>query len=121
MTTYSPDKLFKVTKKAQRPANMNGKCFYCHESIGSFHKTDCVLVSKIVRIRVIIDYPIKVPSSWDAYDIEFHRNEGSWCSSSMIKELKEWDDGLEKEGKCPCNVTKFLFVSNEPTEIFLDE
>lgn len=79
---------FIVTEKAMRPAGPERRCFYCKEPIGGKHGPTCVLVRKKVKIRATVEYEIEVPAHWDAEDIEFHRNDGSWCSSNMIGELE---------------------------------
>ena len=106
-------KKFIVTKEAQRPAAMNGCCFYCQQPIGTEHKSDCVLVLRRVKVKVTIEYDISVPSLWDKKMIEFHRNEGTWCSSNMIEELETYS----KEIGCLCPVTKFKYIRevSEPT------
>ena len=101
-------KQFIVTEKAQRPADMNGCCFYCQQPIGQPHKPDCVLISKTVKVRAIIEYKISVPSDWDEHAIEFHRNESSWCADNMIRELEELRKG---EGGCLCNYVEFELYS----------
>jgi len=78
--------LFKVTKKAQRPADMNGKCFYCQQPIGSYHKN--------------------VPVDWSREMIEFHRNDGTWCSDNLVKELQE----IITTDTCLCPLTNFEYL-----------
>ena len=107
---------FNVTEKAMRPASKERHCFYCGQDIGQKHKTDCVLVQKNVRIKVSVEYEIKVPNSWDKAQVEFHRNEGSWCCSNIITELMALD---EKQG-CICNFAKIEFL-NDVSEGYLNE
>ena len=107
---------FKVTKKAQRPARMDGSCFYCGEKIGDYHKDNCVLVIKNVIVKATIEYEINVPSDWTKETIEFQRNEGSWCSSNIIEELKKVD---EKEG-CLCRRVEFEYLK-DTSNAFLEE
>lgn len=98
---------FIVTKKAQRPANMNGKCFYCHQPIGSYHKSDCVLIVKKVKVKLVINYEVTVPAHWDKSNVEFHRNLGTWCSSNLIEELKK----IDKKG-CLCPLAEFEYLED---------
>jgi hypothetical protein len=110
---------FIVTKAAMRPGKPGQKkCFYCNQDIGMFHKEDCVLVKKKVKIRAIIEYEISVPAAWNKHDIEFQRNEGSWCASNMIGELQEIEDD-ETQG-CLCGITEFQYIE-DTTEAFLEE
>ena len=106
---------FIVTKKAQRPAKMDGRCFYCNELIGSNHKLDCVLVQKKVKIKMTVEYEVDVPSSWNKENIEFHRNEGTWCSNNAIDEL---ETAFEKT--CMCGTTKFKYIK-DISEPYLSE
>jgi len=41
-----------------------------------------------VFIKVTIEYAIAVPDYWTRSDINFHRNESSWCASNIIRELE---------------------------------
>ena len=106
---------FIVTEKAQRPADMNGHCFYCQQPIGSAHEDDCVLVKKRVKVRMTVEYEVEVPARWDKEQIEFHRNEGSWCSDNALAELEE----LEGDG-CLCPITEFEYLGGD-SEPFLGE
>ena len=97
---------FIVTEKAMRPASALRRCFYCFEKIGSFHKDDCVLVSKNVIINFSINLEVRVPAWWTDEQIEFHRNQSSSCASNVMDELAE----VEKRNGCLCGQGKFSFV-----------
>lgn len=88
-----------VTRNAMRPGSGVGRCFYCREPIGGKHRPDCVLIQKTVKVRAVLEYNVEVPHFWDKGDIEFHRNESSWCSSNLIDELSEMD--------CLCGIAVF--------------
>jgi len=107
---------FDVTGKAMRPASDVTQCFYCQQPIGSKHKSGCVLVQKRAKVRVVIEYEVSVPSHWDSGQIEFHRNEGSWCADNMIDELEQ----LKGEDDCLCSVAKFEYL-NDASKPYLDE
>lgn len=94
---------FIVTAKATRPAGDDEHCFYCGRPIGAEHKSNCVLVYKKVKVKLVVEYEIEVPSRWNKSDIEFHRNDGSWCASNLIQELETLD---ESEG-CLCNIATY--------------
>jgi hypothetical protein len=100
---------FIVTEKAQRPARMNGRCFYCCQPIGAEHKDDCVLISKKIKIQMTVEYEIKVPAEFNGNQIEFSRNEGTWCCDNAIQEL----ENLSKENGCLCNIMKFKYLGDE--------
>lgn len=108
--------MFIVTEKAMRPASDKVQCFYCQQAVGLAHKPTCVLVRKKARARMVVEYEIVVPHSWDQHDIEFHRNEGSWCSDNAIDELQAL---AESEG-CLCNRMEFEVVGMA-AEAYLDE
>lgn len=99
---------FDVTENAMRPASDKRECFYCHQGIGAKHQAHCVLIRKTVKVRVVVEYEVDMPSSWDAQQIEFHRNEGSWCADNMIGELERFmgDDG------CLCPITQFKHLED---------
>src|SRR3990167_3599264 len=110
------DSTFRVTEKARRPASTANKCFYCAVEVGGYHKLDCVLIQKSVKVRMIVEYDIHVPSSWDADDVAFHRNEGSWCANNAITELQT----LKKSG-CLCAITRFEVVDINSTSFANEE
>lgn len=95
---------------------MDGTCFYCLQKIGEDHLPTCVLINKKARVKMTVTYEIDVPNTWTEENIDFHRNESSWCASNAIKELEAWDD----ENGCLCPVAEFEVVemSDKP---FLDE
>lgn len=95
---------------------MDGTCFYCLQKIGEEHLSSCVLIQKKAMVKMTVAYEIKVPNSWDEDLIDFHRNEGSWCHSNALEELKE----LEKEHRCLCGDIDFEVVEIGTTP-FLDE
>ena len=74
----------KVTEKAKRPGRPGELCFYCGQPVGAEHLDTCVNISKTVVVRMIIDYEIRVPAHWNAYDVESHRNEQ--CFQGRIRE-----------------------------------
>jgi len=106
----------KVTPFSFRPAGIDGFCFYCHQPMGEDHKPDCVLIKKRVLVRATIEYEVEEPASWSGEDIEFHRNEGSWCASNMLDELAEISD----EHNCLCDKVQFKYIM-DTSEPFLDE
>lgn len=107
---------FIVTEKAMRPASDKRQCFYCQQTIGEPHKADCVLITKRVKLRTVIEYEDEVPADWDREMIEFHRNDSSWCADNLLKKLENIS---EKNGcLCPIQHTVYLGMTSEA---FLDE
>lgn len=101
-----------VDDTAVRPASVHkDRCFYCGEMIGSEHRSDCVMRSRTVVVRMTVEYTIKVPETWNEDQIEFFRNEGSWCSSNALDELVD----IQKHHHCLCYQTSFEYV-REATE-----
>ena len=87
-----------VTKEnGPRPAGKPDECFYCQQPLGAPHAFECVCRTRRVIVRATIEYEVAVPSFWDSDMIEFHRNEGSWCSNNMLNELAE----LNRNCLCP--------------------
>ena len=109
---------FTVTEAAMRPASSSPQCFYCQQAIGAEHKPTCVMINKKVKVRMTVEYEIEVPASWDQEQIEFHRNEGSWCSNNALAELEALfgDEG----GQCMCDSTRFEYLGHE-SPAYLDE
>ena len=96
---------FIVTEKAQRPAKMDGTCFYCSQPIGAAHKDDCVLIRKRVRLKMTVVYEVDVPAFWDKDAVESHRNIGTWCANNAIDELNNLPG-------CLCDYAKFEFIED---------
>lgn len=78
---------FMVTDQAKRPASPADKCFYCQSPVGDFHDERCVLVLRKVRLSVTFVVDADVPAFWEVDDIEFHRNESSWCQSNILEDI----------------------------------
>lgn len=109
---------FVVTEKAMRPASPERRCFYCHQAIGDFHKDGCVLISKWVTVKATITMDIEVPSWWDKHDVEFHRNEGTWCGSNMTGDIERYQDYKQK--LCICDEVEYEYIKDN-SERFLME
>lgn len=103
-----------VKPSDERPARMDGKCFYCSQLIGAQHKPDCVIVSKSVTVRLVLDLVIVVPRHWDKDDIEFARNDGSWCKNNLLRDLGDWVDRTDKDegARCACEGGRIEFLRN---------
>lgn len=97
-----------VTDEHLPPASDGVHCFWCGEPKGSRHKRECVTWLKRVVVRAIIEYEVEVPMSWGAPDVEFHRNDGSWCANNLLTELQEQFPARGEA--CLCNATSFEFV-----------
>lgn len=82
------------------------KCFYCNGKINEPHDEDCVVPQKEVEVLVAVRMMISVPRFWDKKQIEFHRNEGTWCSDNWLEELEEY---AKKRG-CLCSDVVFKVV-----------
>lgn len=100
---------FIVTPDAERPAGTAGRCFYCQREVGAKHDPACVLIKRRVRIRMTVEYEVDVPACWTDEDIEFHRNDGTWCANNALTEL----DALfgSEDGPCLCVAAKFAYVA----------
>lgn len=86
-----------------RPAGNQDECFYCNQKIGTPHKLDCIILNRKVKVRYTFDIEIEVPWSWNKYDIEFNRNDGSWCADNSIKELTQAMYEKNIKNNCLCN------------------
>lgn len=94
-----------VTTEAERPAGKKGECFYCQKKMNEQHNSECVLWEKTVLIRMTVEYPVKVPHFWSRDNVEFHRNEGSWCGDNVLQELEELPDEFL------CSNARFEYMS----------
>lgn len=96
----------KVRPGDSRPIGPAGHCTYCREPIGSDHKPDCVIRQRTVVLRMTIEYVASVPADWTPEQIEFHRNDSSWCCGNAVKDIVALHDG----GDCMCDRTSFEYV-----------
>jgi hypothetical protein len=108
-----------------RPGGDPDKCFYCNQKIGDPHTQDCVIVTKLVLLRIeTVDHDVtgiwehNVPWSWDPEMINFMYNEGSWCASNIFAEDRvTWDQSNAEEhlkeltrSGCLCDKIRFDFA-----------
>ena len=115
-----------VRESDQRPARMDGTCFYCQVPIGSEHRYQCVLLQRKVKLRYSFEIEVEVPHAWDPHGIWFHRNEGSWCADNALDELKRLTEIPEGEecspsGGCLCNIFKCEVMEFPTAEPYLRE
>jgi hypothetical protein len=94
-----------------RPAGEPDECFYCGEKLGNEHKKDCVIRQRTIVLKLEMEIVIDVPEFWDRETVEFHYNEGSWCSSNM----DIWLTRMEKHKGCLCHFAEFTYL-REATE-----
>lgn len=75
-----------------RPAGPPDACFYCRREVGQEHARDCVIVEKLVELRVFREdkeigtWTLYDPYHWDGWNSEFHKNESSWCAGNFLDE-----------------------------------
>lgn len=114
-----------------RPAGKPDECFYCNQKVSNPHGRDCVVVTKLIEMRVIAALPdgtehrglwqFREPFAWDAEMSEFHKNDSSWCAGNLLNQRDAgsviWEgpapwDALAalSEDRCLCNVLRFEFV-----------
>lgn len=87
-----------------RPAGRQDECFYCQQKIGTPHLETCVILQQKVKIRYSFEIEIDVPAHWDRDNIEFHRNEGSWCADNAYDAIESFVE--EKGLSCSCSIFK---------------
>lgn len=88
------------------------KCFYCSEPVGNLHKYDCVIVNKIVKVKIEITMDRMVPYGWEPHTIDFHLNDSSWCASNIIDDLVTLQEKLDKEGTCLCHQFEGKYIED---------
>lgn len=82
-----------------RPAGKPDECFYCNQKVGEPHKADCVILHKKVKVKYTFEIEVEVPHHWDKHDVEFHRNDSSWCADNSFEEI---ESHAKKHG-CICH------------------
>lgn len=107
---------FIVTVEATRPAGLPDRCFYCKRLLGTTHDDDCGLIKRKVRVRMTVEYDVAVPADWGREQVEFHRNDGTWCADNALDELAA---EAERNG-CLCPNTRFEYL-RDIGEPYLEE
>jgi hypothetical protein len=106
-----------VDERSVRPAGKPDECFYCQAKVGEQHKSECVLRRRTVVVRMTIEHVIDVPEDWDASNIEFHRNESSWCANNAKADLDRVFDRADQDGAtCLCGRVHYEYVREATTE-----
>lgn len=93
---------------------LDSNCFYCRQPVGSTHDDDCVLVSRMVRVKVTMEIDIEVPNGWDAELINFARNKGSWCKSNIVDDLQKAISRSENKCLCKCINIEYIGEAGGP-------
>lgn len=96
-----------------RPAGDPDKCFYCGESRGGTHKEDCVIRERTIVVKMSIEYTIAIPEFWTKEQLEFHRNQGTWCSDNGLLEI---DNFLERTNDCGCGRCEWEYIREATVE-----
>lgn len=99
-----------------RPAGKPDECFYCNVKRGEQHKAGCVIRCQTVVVRMTVEYVVDIPESWGAENLEFQRNEGSWCSDNGVRELQSLMDRVDAAGGCLCPMIEYAFVREATAE-----
>lgn len=84
-----------------RPAGPRDACLYCGQKIGQRHGSDCVCITKKVKVRYTYEIEIEVPHAWTKEDIERHRNESSWCADNSLDEIEAFHESLGETTELP--------------------
>jgi len=106
-----------------RPAGMPDRCFYCGQRVGEPHGSKCAAVHKMVRVQYSFDIEIEVPAFWDKDNVEFHRNDSSWCANNAIGDIGKFLERIDQEdSNCLCGVFEAKFLGAvEPEKIYCKE
>ena len=68
-----------------------------------------MIVTRRVAVRYSYDIEIDVPYHWTGHDIEFHRNDSSWCADNAqgdIDKFVQQQDGWI----CPCSCMTATYI-----------
>lgn len=98
--------LVAVNDDGIRPAGRPDECLYCKQRVGEPHLRECVVVTKRVRLRYIIEVDVDEVHAWTPREIEFHRGQSSWCANNALDEIQAQAD---REG-CLCPRFRCEFV-----------
>lgn len=97
-----------------RPAGLPDHCFYCGQRVGKPHGPHCVIVTKVVELRVRVGdvegpWITTVPHAWDEEDIRYRYNDSTWCAGNLFDEdlaepLASHLAAMDPDG-CICDMT----------------
>jgi len=96
-----------------RPNGAPDKCFYCGAAKGDQHRMGCVIRSRSVVVRTIVEHTVDVPEDWERETIEF--TEGSACSDGLITRLGTLVERLGDDG-CTCGMVSIEYVREADAE-----
>lgn len=86
-----------------RPGGDPDRCLYCQQQVGSPHGADCVIVTKLVKVRYVYEIAIRVPHDSTPEDIEFHRGGGSsWCAGNAQRDIETYVVSQQGPEGCAC-------------------
>lgn len=105
-----------VGEEGIRPAGKPDECFYCGAKKGDQHRMGCVIRSRTVVVRTIVEHVVDVPEDWEKSTIEF--TEGSSCSDNHIRKLCDLVDRLDADenGNCTCGMLTIEYVREATAE-----
>jgi hypothetical protein len=95
-----------VQKCDERPARMDGACFYCHQPIGLNHSHDCVIPARSVVMRFSVELVMSVPAKELQGSMERRFNNGTWCADNFITML----EGLRDRTECLCGYVRAEYL-----------
>lgn len=112
MTDNKNDKDKVTPDNGPRPKGKPDECFYCHQKLGEPHKDECVILTKKIRVRAVIEFNDETVRSWDTETTEFRYNNSSWCASNIIPVLiEELDRIQESDTDCLCGIAEFTVLT----------
>lgn len=95
------------TRSGNGGAGVPHKCFYCTAATGTEHDAECVCRRRTVVVRMTVEHIVVVPESWNSDQINFHRNDSSWCVSNAFRQLADLSDS---SGQCHCGHTEVEYL-----------
>lgn len=104
---------FIVTENAMRPASTARQCFYCQQPIGLPHGPKCVLVTRRVHVKAVVEFDKDFPAHWDAAALDFYMHENGGIQG-LIDAVSQFEGDLDKSIPSPgsaAECTDFTDVS----------
>ncbi len=85
------------------------QCNYCEQVVGEYHRDDCPMITKNVRVHLNINYTTWMPAHWNEKDIKFHYNAKNLDIMNLIDEIME----IQETRGCACEQVTFQHVEYE--------
>lgn len=90
-------------------------CSFCQQKVGQRHRTSCVIWTRPVKLRLVVEYSSDEPVSFTPEFIRFRYNEATYCMDNLLDMLT----ALAEAHGCLCSApgVSIEYVSEIDTDV----